>query len=374
MRQLLLAKMNEASCTHLGRLHKSIPAGWINCGCGAIRLHKCRLHGDLTIERQVNAEAAEWLAEKQDCRRNCAACQAAGQNLGLAIESDPARLWRWISEEQFVQDVRLLSRRLPWPIRGVAGIPRGGMISASIIASLLNVPLYAATLDRGLVALPSVRQYNIDDRAFSTGPIVVVDDDTWMGRTMRAARSGIPGDVVTAACYSKLESWQPDIVLHRWATAWICEHRFCAAPWFVEHAAWDFDGIFCEDCPVEDDDDGPRYRRFLQDTKRLWIPRPHSVPLVATARRECYRAESEAWLTKHGVTVKTWAMGSWPSLRERTWEGVVRLKADAFARSELTFFVESCPHQAEAIAKQVPKPVICPPANRIFNADKCTHG
>lgn len=320
-----------------------------------------------TIRREARKRARE--AE----RAMIAQRQAAAPPIGIVEESAEPR-WRWISSQQFTADCLLLAERLPWPIRGVAGIPRSGTIVAANIACRLNVPLYAATIDRGLILLPSVRAYNLQEPEFTQGPLVVVDDDTWSGRTMQDVIKGITGEVVTAACYSKIGNWQPDIVIRRWWSTWVCEHRFCAAPWFIAEAGWDFDGIFCADCPPEDDDDGPRYLNHLQNSRRLWVPSPHEIPLVATARMEKYRGESEAWLARNGAKAKAWAMGQWPSLRERTWEGVVRLKAEAFARSGLAFFVESCPHQAEAIAREVPRPVFCPPVGRIFNDDKLPRG
>ncbi len=89
------------------------------------------------------------------------------------------------------------------------------------------------------------------------------------------------------------------------------------------------------------------------------------------ASKQKYARVVADWLASDRSAARARAMGTWSSLRDRTWEGVVQLKSDAFAKSGLTFFVESCPHQPEAIAKQVPKPVICPPAGKIFNADNC---
>ena len=89
------------------------------------------------------------------------------------------------------------------------------MIGASLIACHLNVPLYSATIDRGLIWLPSVRAYNLKETEYTHDPRVVMDDDTWSGRTMQDAIRGISGEVVTAACYSKIGNWQPDIVIRR---------------------------------------------------------------------------------------------------------------------------------------------------------------
>ena len=51
------------SCIHLGRLHDSIPKGWLSCGCGAVRVYECGLLGDLTIERPVNSDAWDLITK-----------------------------------------------------------------------------------------------------------------------------------------------------------------------------------------------------------------------------------------------------------------------------------------------------------------------
>ena len=92
------------------------------------------------------------------------------------------------------------------------------------------------------------------------------------------------------------------------------------------------------------------------------------MPLIATARREVYRDQTLDWLYRHGAKVDKMVMGHWVSLVDRTWEEVVQLKIDAFAESGLTFFVESCPVQADAISNATGMTVICPPTGEVFNS------
>ena len=167
----------------------------------------------------------------------------------------------------------------------------------------------------------------------------------------------------------------PEFWLREFPCTWICEWRFFSS-FFVFKTGYDFDGLLCRDCRPDEDDDGPKYLNFIRTAEPLNVPRPQQIPLIATARREAYRAETLQWLARHGASVDRLVMGQWSSLRDRTAEKVVEMKAEAFRDdSRLTFFAESDPWQAEEIARLVPaKPVVCPPTGRIWNADKLTEG
>lgn len=283
---------------------------------------------------------------------------------GTLVDVQKEPQWRWLSVQQFTSDCLDLARALPCPIAGVAGVPRAGMFAAGLLSSWLNVPLAAAT-ERGLVMLKvSGRRLNGTP---SQGPWVLVEDDSWSGGSLRRAQAAAGANTVTAAVVSKLDGYQPDFVCRRWAGNWFCEHRFFSS-WVIPRCAFDFDGILCEDCPPEHDDDGLRYRRFLENAPRKWVPRGWTMPLIATARREVYRDQTLDWLYRHGAKVDKMVMGHWVSLVDRTWEEVVQLKIDAFAESGLTFFVESCPVQADAISNATGMTVICPPTGEVFNS------
>lgn len=288
---------------------------------------------------------------------------------------DTRRYWRWITTAQYVQDCLELARLVNRPIRGVCGVPRSGVVTAGILSCVLNVPLYGLT-DAGPVLLPGSGR-RLNDRAPRSGPLLLCDDDAFSGITMDKIKRRLveqKHQVLTAAPYKWSGCFHPpDYFLRVFPCTWICEWRFFSS-FFVRKTAYDFDGIFCRDCPPEDDDDGPRYRRFLATAAPLWVVQPQTIPLVVTARREKYRPQTLAWLKAHGSTVDRLVMGQWPSLRERTIEKVLTLKAETFRRDgALVFFCESDPWQAEQIAQRVPgKPVICPAAAKIWNSDKLT--
>lgn len=69
------APQEAERCRNFGRLHSSVPAGWLHCGCGSVRLHECLLYGDLTAERPVSEAGRVTLQSLEPrYRRNCTDC------------------------------------------------------------------------------------------------------------------------------------------------------------------------------------------------------------------------------------------------------------------------------------------------------------
>ncbi len=279
---------------------------------------------------------------------------------------DEARRWRWITTAEFYRDLRQVALALPRHVSGVAGVPRGGMLAASYVASLLNLPLYGLTRD-GLQLLSSSGR-RLRESEFS-GPLVVMDDDVYSGGTIRAALANMPCEYITAAAYQVTFTHYPlDYVARQFPCTWFREWAaFATGDWFNSRLATDFDGVLCHDCTPEQDDDGDKYREFLQTARPLYAFAPFEIPLIVTARLEAYRHQTEAWLAAQGLQARRLVMGPWKSIRQRTFAKVVRLKASTWDESGLKFFVESDPIQAAHIAALVHRPVICSTTGQVFN-------
>ena len=84
-----------------------------------------------------------------------------------------------------MDDVRELASRLPADIVAVAGIPRSGMIPASMLAALLHLPLYEVNQEAGL--RPSGHGHRLEESSATTGPLLVIDDSVYGGVAMRWA-------------------------------------------------------------------------------------------------------------------------------------------------------------------------------------------
>ncbi len=122
---------------------------------------------------------------------------------------------------------------------------------------------------------------------------------------------------------------------------------------------FDFDGVLCRDNEKAENDDGPRYARFLADAEPLFIPQ-RPIGHIVTGRLERYRSETEGWLRRHGVKFETLTMMPYATKAERMAAGNRGgWKAEQVRRLGVEMFIESSPKQASIIAREAGVPVFC---------------
>lgn len=260
----------------------------------------------------------------------------------------------------------------------VIGIPRSGMIPASIISTFLQLPL--ASLEgycAGIVHGRSGRRAQIGQR------ILLVDDSCNKGGAMlRAVRHLMSFDyrlrLTRLAVFGPYQLERPeqhiDIVLADCKGprifAWNMWKHKRMARW-----AYDLDGVLCRDPRGDENDDGPRYLEWMASTEPLFVPlRP--IGHIITSRLEKYRKPTEAWLAKQGIKYQSLTMLDLPDKRARMsamkidggrggWKGreFMRLRKQ---HPELEMMIESCPKQARIIARTAGIPVFCTQSQEVF--------
>jgi uncharacterized HAD superfamily protein len=272
----------------------------------------------------------------------------------------------YLTHDQLIRDTLDLERRLPRDIAGVLGIARSGMLPASIIALHRNLPLgsvdsFAAT---GGFFKGGER---LGRRSPTAGPILVIDDSIFMGAAMNGAKRALFGskslaslDYRFAAVYGSEETptenrvdYVGRIVKAPRYFAWNLFHHGDLA-----NAMLDMDGVLCVDPPITDSVDESAYLAWLPNAEPLHIPSV-KVGAICTNRLHTRRAETEAWLAKHGVQYGELLMCpcDTPEQRSGMWAG--EFKANSYSNSRFELFVESSPHQAWNINYASRKPVIC---------------
>lgn len=266
--------------------------------------------------------------------------------------------------------VRNWVERLPEDIDLIVGIPRSGMLVANLLALRLDLPL--ADVDgfcegRVLIGGTSPRGGN----AAGAGRTLVVDDSICTGRKMRQARdriraAGRDDRVLYGAVYATPEAAGAVDV---WAEIVPGPHCF---EWnlmrqpLLNEACVDIDGVLCRDPTPEENDDGPRYRRFIEDVRPRYRP---ATPIgwLVTCRLEKYRAPTEAWLRAHGVAYHHLVMMDLPDGAARIAAGShASYKAGVYKRCSALLFVESNVGQAARIAVLSGKPVLCTGTQQFF--------
>ncbi|MGA6099031.1 phosphoribosyltransferase family protein [Stutzerimonas marianensis] len=265
--------------------------------------------------------------------------------------------------------------RIPCDVDLVVGIPRSGMLVASIIALKQNLPLtdLYSFLRNDDLKRGTTRSYKHEGlvKPQDAQKILLVDDSISSAKSMHAALAQVKAifdkEVVTMAVFAErhnrhLVDVHLELVEQPRVFEWNIMHHE-----FLKQACLDIDGVLCVDPSLDENDDGQRYRDFLASTRPLFIPSVKVAHLV-TSRLEKYRAETEEWLGRNGVEYGTLHMLDLASAEERRRLGIhARFKAEVYAKHPLTrLFVESEEKQAIEIMKLSGKPVYCLETNEMY--------
>lgn len=258
----------------------------------------------------------------------------------------------YVSLNKLVKDTQLLIASLPrQEITGVIGIPKSGMLPASIIACELRVPL--AQLGGSFWKNEPAK-----------GAILLVDDSAATGGQMDRAFNSIVlpegCKLMTAVVYTsafpkdfnRMVDFSQEIVHRPRIFEWnIWSHRK------IWYTMVDLDGVLCLDPPVPDDD-GPAYEEAIRNAVLLHVPK-YEIFGIATGRLERWRGITEEWLKKNGILYRSLHMSQHATAMERRRaRDVPSMKAKAYTESGAKLFIESEDRQAKRICAESNKPVL----------------
>jgi uncharacterized HAD superfamily protein len=237
------------------------------------------------------------------------------------------------------------------------------MLPATLISQLLNVRL--ATLDEYLAGSVCSAGHR-PVKSIDGGITLVVDDSVATGQEMSRVRERIEAAGLVNVQYlcvygTKGTESVTDIQLLDLAQPRIFSWNVMNA-WILERACCDIDGVLCRDPDETENDDGECYKRFLANVPSNNAPRRRIRKLV-TCRLEKYRAATEEWLRAQGIDCDELVMVDGITANERRDPQMFnhgQFKADVFKRDDLSIvFIESCPQQANLIARVAGKWVFC---------------
>lgn len=286
---------------------------------------------------------------------------------------------RFVTSQQFAEDIKSLASMLPSDITAIAGVARSGLSAATMISMYLHLPMLTIRQTRNDI-VPTGNGWRLGGSRHvdpKTQKVAVIDDTVMTGNSLKAIEPLLRekfGDYITATVYCNPKANQkPDI--HAVDLPW--PHML---EWNIFNSvlspnmAVDFDGILCHNCHPHQDDDGPKYLDFIANAKPLYLPRKEPIPLIVTARIEKYRKQTEDWLRRHGVRWNRLVMHPAKSTRERERDDVVAYKSKHFAKWAKTHrptppplaFIESEDWQAKGIAKRTGLMTICPASGKVY--------
>ena len=269
--------------------------------------------------------------------------------------------------------------KIPRDIDFIIGVPRSGMIAASIISSYLNVPLIdIESFIYGLKPYGGSRLDYFLSNHVNTNKALVVDDTVYAGTSMTSTRNKLSkfkdiqfiyscvylegvGDKTVDIYLEDVRKYTNDfnIVLYEWN---ILQHH----DKFMERCLYDIDGVFCLDPPDERKND--EYINYIKTAKPLFIPRT-KIGGIVTYRLIKNKEITEKWLHDNGVSYNELIMFDAMSWDERNKRNIPpeKYKADFYKKHDnYKLFVESNDYQAKRISEISGKPVYCVESNKLY--------
>jgi len=258
--------------------------------------------------------------------------------------------------------------RLPSDTDLIVGVPRSGMLAGSMIALHLNCKLTDVNSFCANAPLTTGRTRSAHgaalQHAWDAKHVVVVDDSASSGGSMEAVRRqlaacGYDGRVSYGVVYAgenspvQLDFFFEKTVFPR-VFQWNLFHRKEAEFYCV-----DIDGVLCIDPTAQENDDGPRYKTFIEAALPL-APCSYRIGHLVTSRLEKYRSLTERWLKSRGIEYGVLHMLDLPTAAERRRLGAHgSFKASVYAAQRNSIlFIESETAQSIEIARRAGKHVL----------------
>jgi len=271
--------------------------------------------------------------------------------------------------------------KIPHDVDFVIGIPRSGVLAASIIAEFLNTPLIDIdSFVFGAKPTGGRRMRFHTDFQRVKPCVLVVDDTIFHGRSLRAAQAKLQPlkdrcDFIYMAVYlegpcSDVDVWLEDLreytenfvsfVIYEW-------NIFHHIPRFMEVCMYDIDGVFCLEPP--DEREGQTYVDYITDAVPLFTP---TVPIgeIVSYRLAKYKDTTERWLAEHNIRYNRLTMFPAQSWEDRANSGTTPSSFKASIYNQSTWaklFVESSDRQAREIHEITRKPVYCVESNKMYS-------
>lgn len=255
--------------------------------------------------------------------------------------------------------------KLPVNLDLIVGIPRDGMLVATLVSVYRNIPFTdLMSFKQARIYRPGIKHRQEEGYYSEVKTVLLVDDICATGRGMTDAIAQISSlkkdfKIYTGVVYVNKDKTR---FVDYYAALLV---RPCHFEWThgdsvqLPGTIFDMDGVLCLDCPKEDDDDGERYHKFLTNVPAKLCPQ--NIGMIVTWRHAKYRELTEEWLRKHRITYSQLLMAE----REK-WSGPVEYKAYHYKNSNTRLFIDSSSKQAEKIAQLAGKPVIGYDTNQIF--------
>ena len=278
---------------------------------------------------------------------------------------------RYVTVAELSKMIRQNLWKIPHDIDLVVGIPRSGMLPASMIALFLNTQLTDIdSFIEGKMFSNGLSRRDYIRTCTDIRKVLIVDDSISTGRALNNAKLKLEkvqnknyeflyiaaiassfGASLVDACFEIVDD---DRVFE-----WNLFHHA-----IITDACVDIDGVLC--CNPEIDDDGEKYLSFLSSAHPLFTPSP-KIDTLISCRLEKYRTITEEWMKENSISYKKLVLLDLPDKTSRIkWGKHGEYKGEYYKNSNCKIFIESSYNEATIIAKVSHKPVICIETNELL--------
>lgn len=264
---------------------------------------------------------------------------------------------------------------IPLDIDLIVGIPRSGIIPATLLALLLNKQVCDLNTYLSKKTWGTGKRGEKQNFEWSKiKKVLIIDDSIGSGNAINNVKKKVSeiglnklhnilyGCIYLAPSKSNLVDLFFEVVSLPRFFEWNIFHHS-----FIKNACLDIDGVLCKDPESFENDDDIKYIEFLLNAKPLFIP---SIPIgcLVTSRLEKYRHYTEQWLELHNIEYNDLIMLDLPSKKERSKRGIHgKFKAETYLARDEQIFIESNKKQAEEIYERTKKDVFCVENNKLYS-------
>lgn len=285
---------------------------------------------------------------------------------------------KFVTLAELENDIISNLHKIPHNLDLIVGVPRSGMLVASLIALHLNVPLTdlysfaeAKYYPSGTTKVRGTWAESFSDMK----NVLVVEDSVLSGKSIIKAKQliGNSGFDITCLYFAAYVTPEKkdlvDFFLKIIRPPRIFEWNLMHTK-FLANACVDIDGVLCVDPTSKENDDGENYQKFLKETKVKFQP-TFRIGYIVSSRLEKYRKETEEWLEKNNIDYEELILSDYGSAKERQLANShAESKARVYKMKKKAFlFIESDENQAIRIAKITGKPVFCVDNQTYYNGD-----
>lgn len=258
----------------------------------------------------------------------------------------------FISYEQMNKWILEFIKLIPNKFDLIVGIPRNGLVFASILSAKFGRPLTTPDsywMWRSLLPNLGINSILVCDDAISSSQQM----DIAMNMVhVRYPSANIETAVVIKHEQSQVDYWYKltdDPKLFEWSLA----------HFKLGKLACDIDGVMCNDLPVgfEEEVNPEGYENHIKNAVPQFIPQ-YTIDVIVSCRIERWRKETEIWLKRIGIKYKQ--LNLWniekPADRIGKWADY---KIEQIKKAEADYVFESNWEQAQKIYEVLRIPVLC---------------